>query len=102
MLYDELLDKVKLGKLCKTVEIDVCIAAGCLALGSEKLIDELKGRFPDYEVKGVGCIGLCSKGPLIKIESGNKIIGAAELNIDQLVAKINELIQKPHQTDNFF
>lgn len=54
--------------------ICVCVAAGCLSSGSDAvrqaLENELKERGLDqhYAVKGVGCMGLCSAGPLVTIE----------------------------------
>ncbi len=54
-------------------QIRVCQAAGCLSCGSGELKDALareasrqqgKGAI---EVKGVGCLGLCTEGPLITL-----------------------------------
>ncbi|HMK33763.1 MAG TPA: NADH-quinone oxidoreductase subunit NuoF [Desulfomonilaceae bacterium] len=54
--------------------INVCVAAGCLSCQSglvkEALEKEVNRRGLESwcEVKGVGCLGLCTAGPLIAIE----------------------------------
>jgi bidirectional [NiFe] hydrogenase diaphorase subunit len=56
--------------------VHVCMAASCISSGSDKvkeaLTDELKkaGKDKCCLVKGVGCMGLCSAGPLVEVESG--------------------------------
>jgi len=57
-----------------THRILVCVAAGCLSCQSgllkeafEKEISR-RGLESWCEVKGVGCLGLCTAGPLIAIE----------------------------------
>jgi bidirectional [NiFe] hydrogenase diaphorase subunit len=53
-------------------EVNVCIAAGCLALHSDALKDALekqtRGAGIPCRVRGVGCMGLCSAGPLVAVE----------------------------------
>ncbi len=57
--------------------IRVCRAAGCVSAGSEDIYqilnDEVKkqGLRDRCTVKGVGCMGLCSAGPLISVEPGD-------------------------------
>ncbi|MDR3737580.1 MAG: NADH-ubiquinone oxidoreductase-F iron-sulfur binding region domain-containing protein [Terracidiphilus sp.] len=57
-----------------TRNIHVCVAAGCLSQRSDQLLNvlqtEVKNRGLDgsCKVKGVGCMGLCAAGPLIKCE----------------------------------
>ncbi|MGO9568463.1 MAG: NADH-quinone oxidoreductase subunit NuoF [Desulfomonilaceae bacterium] len=54
--------------------INVCVAAGCLSCQSGLVMDALekevgrRGLESWCEVKGVGCLGLCTAGPLIAIE----------------------------------
>src|SRR4249920_2919728 len=53
----------------------VCIAAGCLSSGADQVRDALKkevaesGMKNEVLVKGVGCMGLCSAGPLVAVET---------------------------------
>ncbi len=53
----------------------VCIAAGCLSSGADQVRDAIQqevvesGMKSEVLVKGVGCMGLCSAGPLVAIES---------------------------------
>jgi bidirectional [NiFe] hydrogenase diaphorase subunit len=47
----------------------VCTAAGCLSAGSGAVKEALaKAAGPGLKVKGVGCMGLCSAGPLVAVE----------------------------------
>ncbi len=52
--------------------VRVCMAAGCQSSGSgkvlERLNEQLAGR-DDVRVKSVGCMGLCSGGPLVEVRS---------------------------------
>jgi len=58
--------------------IHVCVAAGCLSCGSGALKDALarevgkRGLDNWCHVKGVGCLGLCTAGPLIAMEVGGQ------------------------------
>jgi bidirectional [NiFe] hydrogenase diaphorase subunit len=54
--------------------IHVCMAAGCLSQHSDivkqHLENEIEERgFTHCRVKGVGCMGLCSAGPLVSVRS---------------------------------
>ncbi len=53
-------------------QVHVCVAAGCLSLHSDKLKDALQKEAADAgspcQVKGTGCMGLCSAGPLVAVE----------------------------------
>ena len=50
-------------------ELNVCMAAGCLSLHSDSLKsaleEEVKRSGTACRVRGVGCMGLCSMGPLV-------------------------------------
>ncbi len=53
--------------------INVCVAASCLSAQSDLVLDALdkeikeNGRSGCCRVKGVGCMGLCSRGPLVSV-----------------------------------
>ena len=51
--------------------VKVCVAAGCLSSQSGELLNALKQGVGEKKchVKGVGCMGLCSEGPLVSVES---------------------------------
>lgn len=55
--------------------IRVCMAAGCLSQHKETIKNALEeqvtaqGLDGEVEVKGVGCMGLCAKGPLVTIDN---------------------------------
>ncbi len=58
--------------------IDVCMAAGCLSQNSDQikaaLEDQVKAKSHNghTKVRCVGCMGLCSAGPLVAVSSRNK------------------------------
>jgi bidirectional [NiFe] hydrogenase diaphorase subunit len=51
--------------------VNVCVAAGCLSCQSDAVKDALgkevarRGAERHCQIKGVGCMGLCSEGPLV-------------------------------------
>lgn len=51
----------------------VCVAAGCLSSGSQDVKDALDTQVAEHglekacQIKGVGCMGLCSEGPLVSL-----------------------------------
>src|ERR1035441_1675547 len=57
----------------------VCTAAGCLSSGTDHVLDAIRkevvetGMKNEVLVKGVGCMGLCSAGPLVSVESDGKM-----------------------------
>jgi len=59
-----------------TDTVNVCTATGCLASRSQSVKDALdkeiagRGWGNRWQVKGVGCLGLCSEGPLVSTRSG--------------------------------
>jgi bidirectional [NiFe] hydrogenase diaphorase subunit len=56
--------------------VNVCVAAGCLSCQSQAVKDALdkevgsRGTKGQCKVKGVGCMGLCSEGPLVSTSDG--------------------------------
>src|SRR6478609_1640710 len=68
-----------------TQRVNVCVAAGCLSCQSQSVKDALeqevirRGAKDHCQVKGVGCMGLCSEGPLVSTSNGvlyKKVEGA--------------------------
>ena len=55
--------------------VNVCLAAGCMSCQSQSVKDALdkdvarRGWGDRCQVKGVGCMGLCSEGPLVSTAS---------------------------------
>ncbi|MEO8369710.1 MAG: NADH-quinone oxidoreductase subunit NuoF [Candidatus Solibacter sp.] len=60
----------------------VCVAAGCLSSGADLVRDALKmevvesGMQNEVLVKGVGCMGLCSAGPLVSVKTEGRMFQA--------------------------
>src|SRR5215813_3521482 len=56
--------------------INVCVAAGCVSCQSNLVKDALdreikqRGWEKKCQAKGVGCMGLCSEGPLVSTDNG--------------------------------
>src|SRR6201981_3533471 len=59
-----------------TQRVNVCVAAGCLSCQSQAVkygLDQevqRRGTQDHCQVKGVGCMGLCSEGPLVSTSAG--------------------------------
>jgi bidirectional [NiFe] hydrogenase diaphorase subunit len=59
-----------------TQRVNVCVAAGCLSCQSQAVKDgldqevERRGTKDHCQVTGVGCMGLCSEGPLVSTSAG--------------------------------
>jgi bidirectional [NiFe] hydrogenase diaphorase subunit len=52
--------------------VRVCMAASCQSSGADSLLKQLQAAAPDggkVQVKSVGCMGLCSAGPLVEVQS---------------------------------
>ncbi len=66
--------------------IHVCVAAGCLSCQSGLVKDALekevsrRGLESWCQVKGVGCLGLCSAGPLVSIEPDGVLYKGVEVS----------------------
>jgi bidirectional [NiFe] hydrogenase diaphorase subunit len=64
-----------------THTVNVCTAAGCLSSGAAQVKDALgkeverSGLERWCQVKGVGCLGLCTAGPLVEVESQSTMYG---------------------------
>ena len=60
--------------------IQVCVAASCLSSQSNKVLEaveaEIKaGKHKGCHAKGVGCMGLCSRGPLVNVTHKDEKLG---------------------------
>jgi bidirectional [NiFe] hydrogenase diaphorase subunit len=81
----EELDQMKSGELERQAKLEnricCCTAAGCLSSGGDKvrqaLAAEVKAQGLDgkVEVCGTGCMGLCSKGPLVRSQRDDALYG---------------------------
>ena len=76
------------------VSANVCEAAGCLSLGSDRLVDALAeqvaGRgLDDVAVRRVGCLGPCASGPLVDVpEHGRLFEAVTPSTIDAIVDEL--------------
>jgi bidirectional [NiFe] hydrogenase diaphorase subunit len=63
--------------------VQVCEAASCLALGADDVRRQLRRVAPaDLQVQRVGCLGLCSAGPLVRFAPSGAL--AARIGVDDV------------------
>ena len=73
---EQIAEKERAAQQQFTQQVNVCVAAGCLSCQSDALKGALakemvaRGTTDHCQVKGVGCMGLCSEGPLVSTSSG--------------------------------
>jgi bidirectional [NiFe] hydrogenase diaphorase subunit len=84
--------------------VHVCIAAGCLSSGADHVRDALNkevaeaGMRNEVLVKGVGCMGLCSAGPLVSVESEEKMFASvAPADAPEILRGIDTGSDGPHK-----
>ena len=79
--------------------INVCTAAGCVSLHSEKVKEALEGEVKKQEkhktcrVSGTGCLGPCASGPLISINDGQALY--AGVTTDDVPEIVNNIDKNP-------
>jgi bidirectional [NiFe] hydrogenase diaphorase subunit len=73
---DEIVETELAARKQYTHRVNVCLAAGCISCQSQSVKDALdkeiagRGLEQTCQSKGVGCMGLCSEGPLVSTDSG--------------------------------
>ncbi len=96
MTPEELRDiaaKEKTAQAKDEITLNVCVAAGCMSSGSDKVKDALAtaaaSSSKPCRVKGVGCMGLCEAGPLVQIgETGTLYRGVAAADASDVLASL--------------
>ena len=82
-----------------THTVNVCTAAGCLSSGAAQVKDALgkeverSGLERWCQGKGVGCLGLCTAGPLVEVESQSTMYG--HVTVEDAPAIVGGLDSKP-------
>jgi len=65
-------DSVNPPEAASTHDVNVCVSAGCLSVHSDALKQALESEAAaagvNCRVRGTGCMGLCSAGPLVSVE----------------------------------
>jgi bidirectional [NiFe] hydrogenase diaphorase subunit len=69
---EDLAEQYRAEKHDVDTEVRVCMAASCQSSGAEPVLDALRASCKDggegkCRIKGVGCMGLCSAGPLVAV-----------------------------------
>jgi len=77
--------------------IDVCVAAACVSMQSDKIKKSIEDEVKKKElgtncrVRGVGCMGLCAEGPLININNGKSLYcNVKEEDAQEIVSTIDK------------
>jgi len=88
--YRKRLQEEKKGKRGRVIR--VCIGTGCAAKGSRVLYDLFRKAAEEsdaevrVETKGVGCHGLCERGPIVVVDPGNILYqGVTEEDVPRIV-----------------
>lgn len=74
----ELADGVAARRLGRRLRLLVCCGTPCMAAGAEAVADALRERLTalgnpaDLELVGTGCLGPCSRGPLLTIQRSDQ------------------------------
>lgn len=77
-MFQKIINEKNAEKSALDHQINICIAAGCGSVNSNAVKQALeetvrnKGLEKSCKVKGVGCQGLCSRGPLLTLYSKDK------------------------------
>jgi len=86
--------------------IGVCCGAGCMSIGSEKILQDIRAEVKDrgleeaVQVVPTGCMGPCNQGPLVKFHPGGTIY--RKIDGSQLKEVMDaELAEGPPQTDRW-
>jgi len=78
-----------------THEVKVCVAAACLSTGSQAVKDALdkeiaqRGWGDHCRTRGVGCMGLCSEGPLVTLNQGTMYKRVADANAAEVLDSLS-------------
>ncbi|HMK55307.1 MAG TPA: NADH-quinone oxidoreductase subunit NuoF [Dissulfurispiraceae bacterium] len=91
----EELQEIAQGELEKQLgfkhQINVCVAAGCLSCQSDLVKDAIqqevvrRGMESTTRVKGVGCLGLCTAGPLLTVDDKTLYQGVVAADASDIV-----------------
>ena len=85
--------------------VQVCIAASCLSSQSDKVLQAVQEQIEQGEhagciAKGVGCMGLCSRGPLVSVTHKDAKLGST-LYQDVTAVDAEPLVQAISQGKQF-
>ncbi len=77
-------------------ELNVCVAAGCLSLHSDAIKSALEKEVQrtgvSCRVRGTGCMGLCSLGPLVSSEPDGVLLkNVAESDATEIVENLDQV-----------
>ncbi len=79
-------------------EVRVCLAASCQSSGAQPVFDALSAGCDDgaaaapCKVKGVGCMGLCSAGPLVAVAAPEAALEAGVIYRDVSAADAPDIL----------
>ena len=97
----EIAEKEREAQKKYTHRVNVSVAAGCLSLHSDQVLKILetevqkRGMENTCKVKGVGCMGLCAAGPLVRCEPQHTYYRGLPPNQEILSAVVDQLDGAP-------
>ncbi|MBK1650293.1 NADH-quinone oxidoreductase subunit NuoF [Rhabdochromatium marinum] len=94
---EELADKHRQEQAGITTEVRVCTAASCQSSGALPVFEALNANRDEQEhancrIKSVGCMGLCSAGPLVAVASTDAPLAEAQLYRDVSAADAPDIL----------
>lgn len=91
---------------------NICQAAGCLSMGSDRVFESLReavvaGGLDDVAVRRVGCLGLCAAGPLVAVPEQGRLferVDPSPEGVNKLVSSLSGATAggRPVATNPFF
>ena len=72
---------------------NVCMAAGCMSLESDRVLEALtaaaaEAGMDDVAIRRVGCLGLCSNGPLVEIPETGRLFERVDASSDGSIGTV--------------
>ena len=72
---------------------NVCQAAGCLSMSSDKVFDQLREAvlaqgLDDVAVRRVGCLGLCAAGPLVEVPERRRLFEHVQPGEPEVISEL--------------
>ncbi|HEY3307491.1 MAG TPA: NADH-ubiquinone oxidoreductase-F iron-sulfur binding region domain-containing protein [Desulfuromonadaceae bacterium] len=102
MTVDDLLQKAHLAQqalLAAELKVFVCLGSPCIAGGAEEVLKKLRQTYGcgSIHISGAGCMGPCSRGPVLRIQSATQ----TELHYEKMSPQLALLAVESHLHGKF-
>jgi bidirectional [NiFe] hydrogenase diaphorase subunit len=104
MMPEELVDIAEIEREAEQQfqhHVHVCVASGCISSQSDQIKDSMeqeiqrRGHERWCQVKGVGCMGLCTAGPLVSVTSSSTNLLYQEVKVSDSLEILDSLGEAP-------